>query len=442
MESIGVVGLNSRNSSAAALAQFTIAKERIDERLPGLAVEIGVREVIYLATCNRVEIAFRGDGETSVGEYRRRVLGALAGRRAQPGEAARTFRAWAGEGAAEHIFLVASGLDSAQLGEQEIRVQVRDALRAARAAGCSGTLLDQIFTEALRVASLVHRNVAASGRRGSLADLALEHIQDRLRQTPGPVALVGISPMTRHCALSLAAENTPLVVVNRTPAAAEELAAEVGGEARALQAFRDQPAGVEAMIVATGADEALFGRPELERLAARAPSGQPPLVVDMAIPANVDPQAAQVVGLPRIGMDEITAEASGDRDQRLVELAPARELIDESLESLRRDLAEKMMSPVIANLNQRYRQTVAEGLERLFRKELRDVPDEDRQVIARWAEVLARRFAHIPTKGLRGLAAEFGAPAVRTFLDASGENLFPDEPFHAARPTDDNSLEA
>ena len=70
---------------------------------------------------------------------------------------------------------------------------------------------------------------------------------------------------------------------------------------------------------------------------------------------------------------------------------------------------------------------VREGVERLFKKDLKGVDEASREAIYRWAEVMARRFAHIPIKGLRKLAAEFGAPAVRAFLLASGEELFPED---------------
>ncbi len=85
------------------------------------------------------------------------------------------------------------------------------------------------------------------------------------------------------------------------------------------------------------------------------------------------------------------------------------------------------MSPIIAQLNRRYRETAVEGVKRLFSKELKGFDEAEREAVCQWAEVIARRFAHIPIKGLREMAAEYGAPAVKTFLDASGEDLFPEE---------------
>ena len=344
MENIGVVGASFRNEGAELLAQLTVPKSDRTDRLPELARQVGVRELVYIATCNRVEVAFKGDGKVGMQEYRRRVFRALVDREPRAGEAERSLRAWVGEGAVEHLFLVAAGLDSAQLGEHEIRTQVRDALKMAREAGVSGTLLDYLLTEALRVALRIHQQTPTSGSRVSLADIVVKYLLDRLNRTPGQVALIGVSPMTRRCGLLLADKGQSALVVNRTPEVAVDLALELGGEHRSLDEFRARPDAVEALLIATGSPEVLLGRPELERLAARTPSGEPPLVVDMSVPPNVDRNAARtwppIVGVNLVEMDGILEEARSDFDRRLEESAPAREFVDESLSKLRKDLAE------------------------------------------------------------------------------------------------------
>ncbi|MDX1643380.1 MAG: hypothetical protein R3244_03370, partial [Thermoanaerobaculia bacterium] len=354
MERIGLVGANSRTKSAELVANLTLPKSERVARLPSLAAEIGVTELIYIGTCNRVEIAFLGDGRTDVGEYRRRVFGALLNRAPEPGEAERSLSAWVGEGAVEHLFLVAAGLDSARLGEREIHHQVREALEMARQAGVSGSLLDHVLTKALTAAGQARRRSPDGDQPASLGDIAVEHLLDRLHETPGAAAIVGVSPMTRHCAARLAGSASRLLVVNRSAEAGEGLAREVGGEYRSLDAFREQPDEVEALLVSTGSPDILFGRPELERLAARTPSCEPPLVVDMSVPPNTDRAAAEAVGVDLVDMDAILGEASADREARLCELAPARQRIDESVARLRKSMAERAISPVIARLHQRY----------------------------------------------------------------------------------------
>lgn len=423
MDRIGVVGVSWKRGGTEALSRFTIPVEERPERLPALAARIGADELVYLATCNRVEVAFAAHGRTPVAAYRPRIFGALCGRDPDPGEAERTFQAWVGEGAAEHLFLVASGFESAKLGETEIAGQLREAFELARSLGLTDGRLDLVFEEALRVARRVHGSTALGRGRVSLAELAIEHARSRLAATPGPLAVVGVSPMTVRCAETLAAEGSNVIVANRTLARAQELAQRVRGSARSLEAFRTQPDPAEVIVLATASPEPVLRRPELERLAAGSPSGRPPLLIDMAVPPDVDPDAAAVVGLRRIGMAEIIAEADAHRSDRIQDAAEARPLVDDALVAFRARIVEWALAPALATIQKRYRETALEGAERLFRRELTGLGEKEREAVRAWAQTLARRFAHLPSAGLRGLAAQHGLRAVESFLHAGDERL-------------------
>src|SRR5690606_15181553 len=117
----------------------------------------------------------------------------------------------------------------------------------------------------------------------------------------------------------------PLVVANRTPAKAEALAARFGAAHMGLDAFRESPPAVEALLTATGAGQAILEEAALERIAAHTPSGQPPLVVDMAVPGDVDAAPCAKLHVPRVGMGEIVRRAEQNRAARLTEGAQARE---------------------------------------------------------------------------------------------------------------------
>jgi glutamyl-tRNA reductase len=417
------VGISWRHRRSDVLGAFTIPREEREERVPKLAATTGVRELVYLATCNRVEIAFAIDGATPIAACRRQFFAALAGREPNAGEAEHTLRIWQGEGAAEHLFLMTAGLDSARVGESEISGQVREAIEQSRALGLLGPRLEKVFAEAMKVAK--HVRPVTEGRIGkvSLSEIALRHVIERIERTPGPVALVGVSPMTDQCAHALAARGVPVIIVNRTLERAQALATDVGGESRSLDAFRAAPDGVEALIVATGAREPVFSRADLERMAARAPSGESPLVVDMGVPANVAPEDAVAADVQRIGMADISEEAAADRGRILMEFAEARAIVDDALTDLRRHAAERLIGPMIAQMRLRYRRTALEGVERLFERELAGLGETERDAIRRWAETLARRFAHVPSVGLRDLVFQSGPSAVEAFFENSEPDL-------------------
>ena len=423
VDRIGIVGLSWRDGGAEALARFTIPVPEREQRLSEILEQVGAEELVYLATCNRVEVLFAADSQTPLRAYRPRIFRALTGTVPAPGQAQRALRAWAGEGAVEHLFCVACGLDSARVGETEITGQVREAWKTAQSLGLTGPRSDRCYREALRIAAAVHASTTIAQGRTSLAEIAIDKARSRLRRTPGRAALVGVSPMTIRCGKALAEGGWRVVVANRSPERALALAGEIGGVGHGLEEFRLRPDPVEVVITATASKTPVLDRACLERLAARSPSGEPPLVIDMAIPPDVAEEDATAAGLPRIGMPEIIAEAESHRNSRINEAADARDMVDDALLGFRQTMTEWALSPMLGALQRRYRQTAMEGVERLMRKQLSSLPEDQRKVIEEWAVTLARRFAHVPSVGLRAVAMHKGLDAVDTFFSHADESL-------------------
>jgi glutamyl-tRNA reductase len=423
MREIAVVGTSWKHGTPSALGALTIARDERGARLPQVAHSLGVSDLVYLATCNRVEVTFSTPDANTLETVRRRLAEALTAGTPNTHVQRAPMRAWHGESAAEHLFLVAAGLDSARVGESEIAGQMRDAIEQSRAVALLSHHVEHVYAEALKAARSVRPLTEGHNRRVSLADIAIRHLQARLARTRGAVALVGVSAMTERAAADLARAGYQVIVVNRTLARAEPLAVKVGGISLALEAFRAAPPPVEAVLLATSARTPVLQRSDLERIAARTPSGESPLIIDLGVPPNVSPDDASAADLERIGMDEISTEAARDRERALMGFAEARALIDEALASYRRSAAERLVGPAIAQLRQRYRHTALEGVERLFQRELASLGPAERDAVRRWAETLARRFAHVPAVGLRDVASEAGPAAVQAFFSTTAPEI-------------------
>lgn len=424
MERIGVVGLSWRQGGPEALARFTLPVEGRGERVAALAAEVDAEELVYLATCNRVEVVFVTREGVPVEEYRRRVHAAL-GAGEEPSAAERAWRAWAGEGAAEHVFLVAAGLDSARLGETEILGQLREALDLAREAGVASWRLPLLVEEALKLGRRARRATGLDEGRSSLAEIGLDAVRARLDGRPGSVAVVGVSPMTERCARSLVAEGSEVLVANRTLARAEELVGELGPRARALslEELRETPPHLDALVSATGAEGPVLRREELARLHAASRHLRGPLVVDFATDPDADPEACRALGIERLGMVEVLAEAERSREERLRQSGAARELVDEAVAGFGERIARRKADRSIAALRRGYERTAGDQVERLLAKHLADLDPERQDLLRRFAARLAAHFAHVPATGLRELAATHGADLVNEFFARADEAL-------------------
>ena len=413
MHQIGVVGVSYRHAGVDDVARFALPKADVAARLPVLRDGLRAGEILYLGTCNRVEVVFSTRDGSPAGDSRNDVFRALTGRDPKPGEASRILRAWAGEAAVEHLFLVACGLDSAQTGEQEIAVQVRGAWEAAREAGTSGPVLDRLIGEALGMANRVHR-LESGVRAPSLADLAADRVVLQLAGQPGQVALVGVSPMTKRCGRALHKAGVPLIVVNRTFQAAEEFAPEVGGKALSLEEFKVQPPEVAAVVLAAGGGEPVLDKTALKRLTQGVTGA--PLVIDFGVPPNVDPETARLAGITRVGMNDLIQVAQERRLTQLMRMAPVRAAIDDRLTRLRGDLATRAIGHKLAELRGTFEQIVAEEVERALAAELRGLDDSQREVLHRLGCTVAHRLAHLPLAGLRAVAAQASPDAVDAFF--------------------------
>jgi len=404
MHRIGIVGVSYRHASAGQVAQFAVPKDALAHRLVVLREALQGAEVLYLSTCNRVEIIYATPDPAT--DRRADVFRALMGREPQPGEATAALRAWTGEAAVEHLLLVACGMDSAQAGEQEIYVQLRAAWQAAREAQVSGPLLDRILSEAMNMARHAHRLTTHDAP--SLADLAVGRVIQHLEGHTAVVGLVGVSPMTRRCGLRLRERGVAVTVINRSFAAAQELAVELGGTALALAAFRHDPTAPRcaALVCASGATEPVIDRAVLVKLATARP-----LLVDFGLPPNVDVDAARVLNFTRVGMDDLVQTARDSRVEHLLRLAPVRAAIDSHLARLRSELAARAIGPQLAQLRDDFERITAGEVDRLLREVLLDLDDSQRNRLSGWGRTLAHRLAHLPLSGLRA-AAEHAGPEV------------------------------
>ena len=424
MDNIGVVGISHRQSSLDALDRLTTLKGAAVARdLQAFRDSIGVKELVFLATCNRFEVAFICKPGDTASTLRKRIFAALTEMESSQGEAESNFRAWAGEGAVEHIFLVTAGLESARVGEGEIRLQVKQALEAACGAGVCGPLLKSVFQDALRLAKDAQRRMEEDFEPTSLADMAVSNVIEHLQGTLGPVALIGVSPMTRACFKQLTLRGIDIVVANRTLAYAQDLVAGTEAMARDLYIFLTETTPVRAAIVALGREAAPLKASQLKRLSYSGDGTPPTLLVDFGVPPNVPPAEAEKARLIRYGMEDMIEASEAERCDRLVTLAPVRTIVDEGLAKFRTRWAVQSAGAAITALQDYYRSLALDHTHTFLRRNLADLTPSQQHHVEEFAMGLARKFAHVPAKGVRALAADFGLPAVHDFLAAADKGL-------------------
>lgn len=326
-----VVGLNHRTAPVAirerwAFAPADLAAAAGRVRSGGLA-----DEAVVVSTCHRVEVYAAACPAEDPSVVSDRLRAFLARDRGHPGDLSRVVHGHSGTGALEHLFRVASGLDSMVLGETEILGQMKQAYAVALAAGHTGPILNRAFQRAFGVAKRLRTETGIQRGHTSVASVAVG-LAERLfgDLDRAEVLVIGAGHTGATTARALRARGVRGIrVSNRSPDRAAALAGELQGRAVGFRDWEREIASVDILLSATGSGVPILDRPVLERAMA-ARGGRLLLLVDLAVPRDIDPAVGLVPGVVLANVDDLQSLADAAARQRRGEVERCERLIREA----------------------------------------------------------------------------------------------------------------
>lgn len=426
LKRLGAVGTTFRRANQADLLKYNADvahPEAQRQQLEQLKVFCQFEELVFLQTCNRVEWFFIAPPDQTIQQCRQRIFtfwhpqaGTLSAQ-AQQHAAAKALHAFAGEGAVEHLFLVAASLDSMVAGEAQILGQVKNSLQQACHWQLAGKQLDYVFQQAFQTAKMVRQHTQIGRGALSMVSLAFDALQAKHAPLHAleHIVIVGTGPMSVQCAnyAKRYCPNAKRLFVNRTHQGAQQLAEQHGGKSMPLQDFLQAPPYFELLLTATAAPKPLFDA----KFWRQCPN-QRPYAVDFAIQRDIDADALHLQQGTLLDLDYLKTIAHTNQQLRHTQLAQARSLIDQALETFRRRLIEREVAEATQYLRHQFATTLQQSLTHLFAQQLPASPDAAQEKIQRWAKQLVQKLAHVPTVGLKHVGLAHGTEAVDTFLHA------------------------
>jgi glutamyl-tRNA reductase len=327
-----VAGVNYRTAPVQVRERMATAHpDRIEvSRL--LQLKAGLSEVLVLWTCNRVEIY----GVVSKGEHPdlEAIFACLV--REMPNLLSHVY-CHQGEEAAKHLFKVASGLDSMVLGETQITGQVKDAYEAARAAKLVGKVLNAVFQKALQTAKAVRTQTSIGRGARSVGGVAVAHAREVLGSDglgKLSVLLIGAGEMAACCLLHLRKKGEcNMVVANRSLDRAQALAEEYNGSAVAFEDRFEAMKTADVVISSTGSPETVINRAEVAAVMA-ARSGHPLVLIDIAVPRDIDPSVEGIDGVHLHDIDALESTVQQTLGQWEQDLAVCEQIIFQETQNL------------------------------------------------------------------------------------------------------------
>jgi glutamyl-tRNA reductase len=432
LDRIGVVGASYRTVHVDQLAAAALPAEFPREKLVELARLAGFSELVYLGTCNRVEFYFRGETRIHTNPllfHLRRSLADLTDGQCQLPDDDNLYVHF-GRSAVRHLFRVTSSLDSMMVGEAQITGQAKEAHEIAHNSGLLGGILDQTFHEAFHLAKRVRTETELTRRPVSLVTLVERKLDEHLDASSAPVLILGAGEMARQ-ALKMVRSNDgsrPVVVANRTPARAVEMAeGDPNISTMSLEEAVSETPSVGTILAVTSSHEALLDRPQLSSARDRLPDGEELLVIDLAMPPNVAPESGSLARVVLHGIEEMRGEAEINRQRRLEELDRCEKLVEHQLAILRRRLLDRALSPAARCIQKSFKEMAERAVGHSLGKDLAHLDEADRKAIERMAEGLVKRLVQVPLKGLKGAAINHSSAVIDGFLRGLESNNASDE---------------
>jgi len=434
--SLVVVGLNHRSVPVELLERMTVSPAGLPKALHALAGREHLTESVLLSTCNRTEVYARTTLFHPGVDDLRHFLADLAG--SDPEEIADLLYTYHDDAAVSHLFAVAAGLDSMIIGEGEILGQVREAWQVAERESVAGPFLSRTFRQAVEVGKRARTETGIGRHAVSVSSAAVTLAAERLGSLEGRrVLLLGAGDVGQGMAVALAGAGAgEIVVANRSASRARELVKRLGGHAIPLDELPDALVEVDVLLTSTGASEVLLERADVESVMKRR-DGRALLIVDVAVPRDVDPGVAQIFGVQYLDIDALKEFGEQSLHQRRAEVGRVREIIADELDRYRAERAAREVAPVVSLLRRRAEELRRAELERQSAK-LASLDPEARAAVESLTRAVVNKLLHDPTITLKDAAGsargELYADAI-TDLFALGD-VTNDDPIDSASSTD------
>ena len=432
MNELLVIGASHKTASLALRERLSLPEGRAASLLGELVRATEVHEAVAISTCNRTEIYLVAADPVDAESLALSALSRQAGIR--PTELLGNLYSLRGTDAVHHLFSVAAGLDSMILGENEIQGQVRRAYELALVEGTTGPITNRLFRDALSAGKRARTETGIGRSRVSVSSMAVELAEQVLGDLESRrVLVIGAGENGEVTARALADRGVhSIFVANRRYDRAIGLAARFGGEAVRFDEMPELLTQADIVVSCTASPHQIIGREELA-LVLEERAGRPLLMMDIAVPRDIDPNVRDLPGLTLYDMDDLQHAVARNMSGREAEAVKAGRLVELEVERFSRWLGSLDIVPTITALRERGDDIVAQVL-RENHERWESVSENDRRRLEVMARAVVSRLLHEPTLRLKdsdGDRAYVYVDALRELFALEGSDAAVDEPASA-----------
>ncbi len=403
MTELLALGASHKTAPLALRERIALTDNGAEPLLRELTSHPAIGEAVALSTCNRTELYLL---VTDPVEAESVVLALLARRAGiRPTELLDGIYSLRNCDAARHLYRVTSGLESMIVGEAEVQGQVKRAYEAALAARTTGPMTNKLFRAALATGKRVRTETAISAGRASVASVAVDAAQEALGDlTDRHVLLIGAGETAELTARALHDHGvSTMFIANRRRERAIALAQQFGGASGSFDALPAELTRADIVISSTSSPHTLLGAEELALITGDR-HGRPLLLIDLAVPRDIDPACAELPGVTLLDIDDLQTQVRRHLSVRKAEARGAEGIVEEEIQAFAGWLGSLEVLPTVGALRE-HADAIVEQVLAENEGRWETLSERDRKRVEALARAVAKRLLHEPTVRVKGLDA-------------------------------------
>jgi len=398
LQQLHIIAFTHRHLDVSKIGLLHIEKEAQIAQLQELKEALGLKELMFLTTCNRVEITFVNDQYLDT-PFLTRLLQTLYPKLVpiQLEDFVRKAEVFSGSSAVQHALSVASSIDSMIIGEREIITQVRLAYEHCRALGLSGDLLRLLMKKVIETAKQVYTETSISTKPVSVVSLAYQHLKQLNIPLEARILIVGAGVTNTTMARFLKKHGFKnFQVFNRSLANSQKLATEIRGNAYSLDELSSYQLGFDVLITCTAAEGVII----TPALYAHLLNGETheKIIIDLAIPQDLDQAILANHAVKYLSIEYLQRISNENVKERSKELQQVEEIIANARYEFQHLLRERKVEIAMREVPAQVKELRATAYSEIFKDDLENLDPQAKEVLDKVVSYLEKKYISGPMK--------------------------------------------
>lgn len=405
MHNFKIIAITHKSADLADIGKYHIEDDRQQEALSSIKSKLGLGELMYVSTCNRVEFLFTTLHELNdafLHNFFKALKEVNPINMSASMQKAQTFE---GLDAIEHIFHVAASVDSMVIGEREIIKQVKLAYKNCKSYGLTGDFLRMLERKTVEAAKKVYTETGIAKNPISVVSLAYRKLQSLKVKLDARVLLVGAGQTNRTMAKFLHKHGfSNFAVFNRTLSRAEDLAQEIQGKAYPLSDLAGYTKGFDVLVTCTGSQDPVITKEIYDHL--NNIESTPKTIIDLAVPSDVESSVIENHQVRYISVEKLKKIADQNIKARQSELDNCQSILNRNIEEFIIQLEERQVELAMKDVPEQVKAIRSNAIQEVFRNEIGEMDSDSKEVLEKVLTYMEKKYISVPMKMAREIILE------------------------------------